>query len=89
VRHATESDLDEIDDLLDELRQLGALKERKRGLFNHRGRAFLHFHADGDGLYADVRFDGVDFERWRVVTAEEQAVLLREITTHVDDEASS
>jgi hypothetical protein len=78
VRHATEADLDKIEGLLVQLRGLEALRERKRGLFLHRSRAFLHFHGDGDDLYADVRLAD-DFERRRVTTAAEQARLVAEV----------
>jgi hypothetical protein len=78
VRHATEADLDQIEGLLVELRALSGLRERKRGLFLHRSKAFLHFHGDGDDVYADVRL-AEDFERRRVTTAAEQARLVAEV----------
>jgi hypothetical protein len=83
VRHARDDDLDRLEDLLARLRQVGPLVERKRGNFQHRSRAFLHFHADGDDLYADVRLDGVDFARRRVTGAAEQAGLVAEIEAAV------
>jgi hypothetical protein len=84
MRHARDDDLDRVEDLLERLRQLGPpLVERKRGNFQHRSRAFLHFHADGDDLYADVRLDGVDFARRRVTGADEQAALVAEIEAAV------
>lgn len=33
------------------------LFERSRGVFYRRARAFLHFHEDPTGLFADVRVD--------------------------------
>jgi hypothetical protein len=79
VRHATDADLDRLEPLLGALRDRDELKERRRGAFVHRSRAFLHFHGHGEQLYADVRLDGVDFERWDVTTAADQARLLAEI----------
>jgi len=79
MRHANDEDLDRIDGLLAELRTFEGLRERKRGNFNARSRAFLHFHADGDDLYADVRLDGVAFARHRVTSPEEQADLVAAI----------
>lgn len=38
------------------------LVERSRGVFYRRSRAFLHFHEDPTGLFADVRI-GEEFER--------------------------
>jgi hypothetical protein len=71
VRHAGDGDLDELDGLLAQLRRLRALREKKRGTFYRGARAFLHFHADPSGLFADVRFED-DFERVRVTTRDEQ-----------------
>ena len=83
MRHVTEQDLDRIDGLLVELRGFDVLRERKRGNFMYRSRAFLHFHADGDDLYADVRLDGGDFTRCRVTTPDEQASLVAAIAAAV------
>lgn len=44
-----------------ELRQVAGLVGRSRGVFYRHSRAFLHFHEDQSGLYADVRTGG-DFE---------------------------
>ena len=75
VRHATEADLDRLEPLLVRLRAIEALTERKRGLFQRRSKAFLHFHGDGDDLYADVRLTD-DFVRLRVTTPGDQADLV-------------
>jgi hypothetical protein len=76
VKHITEPRLDAIEPLLEQLRTVDGLIERKRGNFVYRSRAFLHFHEDGDDFYADVRLDGGDFERRRVTTAAEQRRLV-------------
>lgn len=83
MRHARDDDLDRVDDLLSDLRALATLTERKRGNFLLRSRPFLHFHADGDDLFADVRLDGVTFERHRVTTAAERRALLARIRSAV------
>ena len=67
--------LDELESLLDELRAIDGLTEKKRGVFYRGSRAFLHFHEDPSGLYADVRVD-VDFERFRVTTKAERQRLV-------------
>jgi hypothetical protein len=76
VRHARDDDLDRIERLLTELRAVDGLTEKSRGVFYRRSRAFLHFHADGDDTYADVRVEGDDFERTRVTTNAEQRALV-------------
>jgi hypothetical protein len=82
VRHATEQDLDQLEALLRELRKVAELRERKRGYFSRGGRAFLHFHEDGGGFYADVRL-GTDFERMRVTSPAEQAELVARVRAAV------
>ncbi len=64
MKHASASALDALEPLLAELRALPGLVERSRGVFYRRSRAFLHFHEDPRGLFADVRdADDRDFER--------------------------
>jgi hypothetical protein len=78
VKHAGSDALDSLEALLEDLRQVPGLREKNRGTFYRRSRAFLHFHEDPTGLFADVRF-GDDFERVRVNTPEEQDMLLRRV----------
>jgi hypothetical protein len=54
MRHARDQDLDRIEDLLVQLRTLPGLVEKKRGVFYRRSRAFLHFHEDPKGMFADI-----------------------------------
>ncbi len=75
VRHARSEALDQLDDLLVALRAVPGLVEKNRGTFYRRSRAFLHFHEDPSGLYADIRI-GDDFERHRVQTEAERRALL-------------
>ena len=75
MRHANDLDLDQLEDLLERLRQIPELRERKRGAFSKRSRGFLHFHADASDFYADVRLTDT-YERLPVTTAEERAHLL-------------
>ena len=80
MRHATSNALDKLEPLLVELRFVPGLVEKSRGVFYRKSRAFLHFHEDPSGLYADVRF-GQDFERVRVESEAEQQALLSRIHT--------
>jgi len=76
VKHAGPEALDRLDALLHQVRQLDALRERKRGSFDSRFGVTLHFHEDPTGLYADVRSAGRT-ERHRVTTTRERAAVLR------------
>jgi hypothetical protein len=84
VRHARPEDLDGLEPLLAKLRHVAGLKEKSRGVFYRGSRAFLHFHADGDRLYADVRF-GDDFERLPATTAAERKTLLSRVAAALAD----
>ena len=85
MRHITDARLDGIDTLLDQLRAIDGLTERKRGVFYRKSKAFLHFHEDGDDVYADVRLDGVEFDRRRVSTNTEQRALVRAVLRAIRD----
>jgi hypothetical protein len=76
VRHARPAALDELEPVLVQLRALPDLKEKSRGTFYRKSQAFLHFHEDPAGLFADVRLGGADFTRMRVTTRAEQRALL-------------
>jgi hypothetical protein len=58
VKHAGLSALDELGELLASLRARPVLREKRPGIFYVKGRAFLHFHEDRAGLFADLRQDG-------------------------------
>ena len=78
MRHAGDGALDRLEPLLASLRAIPALREKKRGTFYRGSRAFVHFHEDATGLFADVRFREV-FERFDVTTVARQKRLVREI----------
>src|SRR5262249_20098897 len=78
MRHAGPDTLERIPRLLAELRARTALRERRPGPLQLRSRAFLHFHDDPSGIYADVRLAD-DFVRMRVTTRSEQSDLLDRI----------
>jgi hypothetical protein len=79
VRHITPARLDAIEDLLTRLRAIDGLVERSPGVFYRRSRAFLHFHEDGNDVFADVRLDDVEFTRMRVTTKSEQRGLITSV----------
>lgn len=79
MKHAGDEALDKLENLLVEIRKHPALKEKKRGIFYRKSAAFLHFHEDPTGLFADVR-DGASFRRFAVTTPHHQKVFLAEVT---------
>lgn len=79
MKHAGPAALDALEPLLARVRALPGLKEKARGTFYRSSRAFLHFHEDPAGLFADVRLDGDDFTRLRVTDFAEQDELMRRI----------
>lgn len=70
MKHAGAATLARIEPLLMRLRSIEGLVERRPGVFYLRGRAFLHFHEDPAGVFADVRLDGVEFRRLAVTPGE-------------------
>ena len=79
MKHAGAQALVQLEPLLAEVRQLAGLQERKPGIFYRRGQAFLHFHEDPAGLFADAKLDGPKFERFAVQTQEQQRELMRRL----------
>ncbi len=78
MKHAGSEALDRLEPMLVELRTIPGLVEKRPGVFYRRSAAFLHFHEDTSGLYADVRLSD-SFERRRVETAAERSALLQAI----------
>ena len=65
MKHAGAEALGVLSELLQKLRNRTSLVERKPGVFYVKGRAFLHFHEDRAGLFADLRH-GSDWLRLAV-----------------------
>jgi hypothetical protein len=78
MKHAGARALDDLEPLLVALREVPGLREKSRGAFYRGSRAFLHFHEDPGGLFADIRIDA-DFERVQVTSAAEQQQLLQRV----------
>jgi len=78
MKHAGDEALDGLEELLVRIRELAGLKERKRGVFYRGSSAFLHFHEDPTGMFADVRTDS-DWQRVPVNSRAEQRELVAKI----------
>jgi hypothetical protein len=82
MKHATAAALNRLNGLLASVRQLELMKEKSPGVFYCRSKAFLHFHEDPAGLFADIR-TGSDWERLPVNSKADEAKLLRRIRSHL------
>ncbi|MBI1814230.1 MAG: hypothetical protein HYR72_04580 [Deltaproteobacteria bacterium] len=80
MKHAGPQALDELGDLLVEIRNFEGLKEKKRGAFYRKSSGFLHFHEDPAGFFADLKIDD-EYQRFRVSTASERKALVRRISS--------
>jgi hypothetical protein len=79
VKHAGAGTLALLPDLLGEVRKLPQLRENSPGNFYLKSKAYLHFHEDPAGIFADVKLDLAEFTRMRATTAKEQKALLAKI----------
>jgi hypothetical protein len=80
MKHAGPQALEALAPLLRALREDTTLVERTPGSFYRKSKAFLHFHEDLSGLFADLKEDGASFTRYRVSTREEQKALLSRVS---------
>jgi hypothetical protein len=88
VKHATPVALDALEGLLRELRNIEGLIERKRGLFYRGGGAFIHFHEDRAGFFADAKVTPM-WVRFDVTTQAQRRAFLREVRTGLRAPASA
>jgi hypothetical protein len=75
LKHADVRALEAVSDLIENLRRRSNLVEKKLGIFYTKGRAFLHFHKDPAGLFADLR-EGDEWQRYPVNDPDECTRLL-------------
>src|SRR5512145_1875971 len=78
MKHAGPGTLARISALLAELRARPMLRETRPGVFELKSRAFLHFHDDPSGIFADVRL-AEGFVRLPVTSSSQQSDLLERI----------
>jgi len=75
MKHATGAALGTISDLLEHIRKRQELREKKLGVFYRKSKAFLHFHEDPAGMFADINV-GDRYERFPVNSAPERKKFL-------------
>ena len=82
MKHAGAPALAHLAPLLGAIRRAvgTALVERKPGTFYRRSAAFLHFHEDPAGLFADLKQGDGTWQRFEINSPAQQAELLRAVT---------
>jgi hypothetical protein len=78
MKHAGVAALQGLSELLEQIRIKEGIKEKSLGIFYRKSKAFLHFHEDPAGLFADLRV-AADFDRHPVNTKKEWKALLRAV----------
>lgn len=82
MKHASSDTLTALADLLDAIRQYSPpLKEKKPGVFYLKSTAFLHFHDDPAGIFADLKVNG-DWVRYPANTQDEWDTLIAAVQAH-------
>lgn len=84
MKHADVRALEALSDLLENLRRRSDLVEKRLGIFYTKGRAFLHFHKDPTGLFADLRHSD-DWQRFPVNDPDECARLLAAVDRTLEE----
>jgi hypothetical protein len=88
LKHAGADTLDQLEALLAKMRELAGLRERKRGAFYRGTSAFLHFHEDPAGLFADLKI-GRNFVRFSVDNQYEIETLLNRAVNELSRSAET
>jgi hypothetical protein len=82
MKHAGPASLDALEPLLAEIRLRAEsdpkISEKKRGSFYRKGKAWLHFHEDPAGFFADLKGPD-DWLRLRVSDPPERQALMAAI----------
>ena len=84
MKHADVRALEAVSDLIENLRRRSDLVEKKLGIFYTKGRAFLHFHKDPAGLFADLR-EGDEWQRYPVNDPDECTRLLAAVDRTLEE----
>jgi hypothetical protein len=79
MKHAGEVTLAQLEPLLNQVRQFQGLIEKKRGTFYKKSAAFLHFHEDVTGNFADLKI-GKEWIRLAVNNQTDYQLLLGKIS---------
>ena len=89
MKHASADTLRQLEPLLQHLRALPGLAERKPGVFYRGASAFLHFHEDPAGVFADAKLDGMSFSRFKLNGASDNEELLAKVSASLSAHRAS
>jgi hypothetical protein len=78
MKHASAAALEGLSQLLVDIRRRAGLTEKKTGIFYRKSKAFLHFHEDPAGMFADLSSES-GFDRYPVNNRKEKDALLAAI----------
>ena len=84
MKHASRNCLCELSALLSQVRMIPGLVEKKPGIFYVKGKAYLHFHEDPAGVFADARVHSDEFVRFPVNSDQEKVQLLNALGEALD-----
>jgi hypothetical protein len=76
MKHAGPDALDQLEPVLEEIRKLDGLREKKRGAFYCGSIGFLHFHEDPAGFFADLKVRD-DYVRFPINSKTQTQIFLR------------
>lgn len=78
MKHASFETIEKLTSKLDHIRSLGVLKEKKKGTFYNKSSAFLHFHEDVEGLFADLKINNI-WQRFEINNDNDWEVLFAKV----------
>ncbi len=84
MKHAGEDALAALESLLKKIRRSDSLKEKTLGTFYRKSSAFLHFHEDPEGLFADMKVNG-EWNRFPLNDRSEREKFLGEFKRQVTE----
>jgi len=83
LKHAGPDALDQLEPILEEIRRIEGVREKKRGSFSCRSIGFLHFHEDPAGFFADLKV-GDDYVRLPINSKSQTQTFLRRAAAAVN-----
>jgi hypothetical protein len=83
MKHAGAETLKLIEPLLRRIRKVSKITEKKPGIFYLKSKAFVHFHEDPEGIFADLWLSP-DWERFAVSSLAEQDQFMAAILSAVE-----